>query len=277
MRAILFVVLLLAAGGLGFVAWQSAQPRPTVAAPMAKVRVLVANAPLHPGTLLKDQDLREREFPAEEVPEGAVTAGDQIRSELRGAMLRRYLGPGELLSRDDVLRPRDRGFLAAVLRPGTRAVAIGVDARTGAAGLIFPGDLVDVILTQVFGETEAPAGRRVVAETVLAGVRVIAVDQLITQGAPVPAAQAGPSDQVARTVTLEVRPEQSERIAVAERLGKLVLALRPIEAPDPEDLNRATTTVFGSDVSPALSRNDTPASQRIRVIQGNTVSDVVFR
>ena len=54
----------------------------------------------------------------------------------------------------DVLRPRDRGFLAAVLAPGTRAVSIAVDPVSGVGGLIWPGDRVDVILTQ-----EIPASR----------------------------------------------------------------------------------------------------------------------
>lgn len=280
MRAVLILVLFLMAAGLGYVAYEGMQPREQAAqaaAPVATVRVLVAAAPLHPGTLLKDQDIRERALPPAEVPDGAVTATTEQREELRGAMLRRYLAPGEMLSRDDVLRPRDRGFLAAVLRQGMRAVAIGVDARTGAAGLIFPGDLVDVILTQQFSGPEASVARRVTAETVLTGVRVIAVDQMITQGAPVPSGRAAATEQVARTVTMEVSPEQSERLAVAERLGQLILALRPIDTTTDEQIARPTATVFGADVSPALSSTETPALPRMRVIQGNNVSDVTFR
>jgi pilus assembly protein CpaB len=181
-----------------------------------------------------------------------------------------------MLSREDVLRPRDRGFLAAVLKPGMRAIAIGVDARTGAAGLIFPGDLVDVILTQNFAAGDATTARRVTAETVLTGVRVIAVDQMITQGAPIPSGRAAATEGVARTVTMEVSPEQSERVAVAERLGTLILALRPIDSPD-EQTARPTATTFGGDVSPALSSTESPAAPRMRVIQGNAVNDVTFR
>jgi pilus assembly protein CpaB len=281
MRTVLILVLFLMAAGLGYVAYEGMQPRQPEAAaapaPPPTVRVLVAASPLHPGTLLKDQDIRERALPPNEVPETALPATVEQRDELRGAMLRRYLAPGEMLSREDVLRPRDRGFLAAVLKPGMRAVAIGTDARTGAAGLIFPGDLVDVILTQTFGSADTPVARRVTAETVLTGVRVIAVDQMITQGAPIPSGSARPTQEVARTVTMEVSPEQSERLAVAERLGQLILALRPIDAPEGDQAARPTATVFGADVSPALSSTETPASPRMRVIQGNNVNDVVFR
>jgi len=280
MRSVLILVLFLMAAGLGYVAYEGMQPREApqqAAAPNPTVRVLVAAAPLHPGTLLKDQDIRDRALPPGEVPEGALPATIEQREELRGAMLRRYLAPGEMLAREDVLRPRDRGFLAAVLRPGMRAVAIGTDARTGAAGLIFPGDLVDVILTQNFSAQDASAARRVTAETVLTGVRVIAVDQMITQGAPIPSGSARPTQEVARTVTMEVSPEQSERLAVAERLGQLILALRPIDTPTDDQTARPTATVFGADVSPALSNTEGPAVQRMRVIQGNSVNDVTFR
>ena len=64
-----------------------------------------------------------------------------------------------------------------------RAVTVAVDATTGAAGLIWPGDRVDLILTQTIQEATLPLGRRVAAETVLSDVRVIAIDQQLVQGA----------------------------------------------------------------------------------------------
>ena len=293
LRMLIAAVLLVAALGLGGVAYKALDPTDpgATAAPAGPVRVLVAAQPLQAGTLLKDTDLRERELPPTELPEGAFVVSDDSKAEIRGAMLRRYLDAGGVVMRPDVLRPRDRGFLAAVLTPGSRAVSIGVDAKTGAAGLISPGDLVDVILTQEFQRGDTSAGRRIVAETVLTGIRVIAVDQQIAQGAPAstPAPAAGAS-RVASTVTLQVTPEQSERVAVAERLGRLVLTVRSIDtedmlargaaAPDRAaamEPARAGAVLFGSDVSAALSRDETTAVPRMRVIQGETVSDVIFR
>src|SRR3954453_586768 len=288
LRPLIASVMLVAALGLGWIAYKALNPAvnvAAVAAPAASVRVLGAAQPLQAGTLLKETDLREREFAADAVPDGSFPISEDSRAEVRGAMLRRYLDPGAVLAHADVLRPRDRGFLAAVLGQGTRAVSIGVDAKTGASGLISPGDLVDVILTQEFQRGDTPVGRRVAAETVLTSVRVIAVDQQIAQGAPAAVATpaAGAGTQVAKTVTLQVTPEQAERVAVAERLGWLVLSVRSI---DPEDApNNAASrpllassdapsertvaangtprttgpTVFGSDVSAALSR-DEPAA-----------------
>ena len=65
-----------------------------------------------------------------------------------GAMVRRSLAPNEPILAGDVLNPGDRGFLAAVLGTGMRAVTVGVDPVSGTAGLIWPGDHVDVVLTQ---------------------------------------------------------------------------------------------------------------------------------
>jgi pilus assembly protein CpaB len=277
LRLLAAAILLASAASLGFVAYNGLRPAPvSAAAPPQMVRVLVANGPLPAGTLLKEEDVRERSFSPADLPPNALLASEETRGSLRGAMVRRYVESGDFVSIEDVLRPRDRGFLAAVLRPGTRAVAIGVDAQTGAAGLIFPGDLVDVILTQVFGAADTPAGRRVVAETVLASVRVIAVDQQMTQG-PSAAPSGNRASQAARTVTLELNAEQAERVAVADRLGRLTLALRAIDAPGQEEAPRPTNTVFGSDVSPALSHSATPLVPRMRVIQGETVNELVFR
>ncbi|MFN7001775.1 MAG: Flp pilus assembly protein CpaB, partial [Elioraea tepidiphila] len=169
------------ATGLGILAMQLMQPpqsvpqvarveAPPVVAPAPRVRMLVAARPLSIGTLLKDDDLREMDVSGDSVPDGAFVGGQESLAELRGALLRRFVDPNTPIVRTDVLRPRDRGFLAAVLRPGTRAISIGVDVVTGASGLIWPGDEVDLILTQNLNTgdqgRESP-GRRVVGETIL--------------------------------------------------------------------------------------------------------------
>ncbi len=280
-------VLVLSAGGLG-IAFLTNRPAPTVAVdvatptpvPAAKVAMLVAARPLAAGTLVKDEDFVVREVPAGAQPEGAVLQSEEARTELRGALLRRYLDTGATVVQGDVLRPRDRGFLAAVLRPGGRAIAVGVDAVTGAAGLIWPGDQVDLILTQEMDPASTPVSRRIVGETVLTNVRVIAVDQHFTQGASAGLMTNGGNNQrnVARTVTLEVQPDQAERVAVAERLGRLSLTVRSMElSAEQAPSDAAPTSIFGADVSPALSRSGPALGSRIRVIQGGDSQEVTFR
>lgn len=269
LRTALMAAIVLGFGGLGLVAWiglhlpgKAAVVAQTAPAPPAKTQVLVAAHPLRAGSLLKYDDLQPHEMLVSMVPEGARADTPQNRTELVGSMVRRSLQPQEALLPADMLRPGDHGFLAAVLRPGMRATTVGVDAVSGTAGLIWPGDHVDVILTEVTDDTTLPAARRASAETVLGDVRVIAIDQQLMQGAA-----GSPTDQTtARTVTLEVTEAQAERAAVAARLGHLSLIVRAADAaPDAPETRPATT--WGGDVSPALNQGRS-AGWVMRVYQG---------
>jgi pilus assembly protein CpaB len=286
-RIILIGLIVLAAAGLSLVGMQTllpAQPVRTVVTEIAPiqvpppllVRTLVAARPIAAGSLLRGEDLGVREVPTGDAGEGVLRDTPESRAELAGALVRRYLEAGERITMGDVLRPRDRGFLAAVLRPNMRAITVGVDAVTGTAGLIWPGDRVDLLLTQSLDERVTQLSRRVVGETVLNDVRVIAVDQQLTQGAT--GANASPDGKVARTVTLEVSPEEAERVAVAGQLGRLSLTIRAMDAESAAEPSRRS--VFGGDVSPALSesdRIDRPVGARMRIIQGDDRQEVIFR
>ncbi|MBP0493878.1 Flp pilus assembly protein CpaB [Roseomonas indoligenes] len=277
LRLLVIISLLLSAIGLGALALQMFAPSapPPVAeapapAPPARIRILAAARPLAAGTLIKDADLTVREVAPDATPPGA--APEEARQELQGGLLRRYLESGQIIPRDAVLRPRDRGFLAGVLRPGYRAISVGVDVVTGTAGLIWPGDQVDLILTQELAATDAPLGRRVIGETVLSDLRVIAVDQQFTQGTI--GAEPG-AERVARTVTLEVTGEQAERVAVATRLGRISLTVRAMEAM--QETVAMGGPIFGADVSPALGAGAVSQGARMQVIQGDEKREVVFR
>ena len=135
-------------------------------------------------------------------------------------MVRRPVVAGAALHSDDLLLPGEHGFLAAVLRPGKRATTVAVDAVSGSAGLIWPGDTVDLILTQVIDNANLAPGRRVAAETVLHDARVIAIDQHLA-GGPSP----GVDEKGNRTVTLEVDAADAERVEVAARIGRLSLVV----------------------------------------------------
>jgi pilus assembly protein CpaB len=196
---------------------------------------------------------------------------------MRGGLVRRYIDPGAAILAGDVLRVRDRGFLAAVLEPGMRAASVGVDEVSGVAGLIWPGDRVDVILTQNMDQA-TPAAQRVVSERVLADLRVIAVDQALARdgasmGGPMGGFMGGPmGGHVARTVTLQLSPGDADRLAVAQHLGHVSLVVRAMDQ-DKADAP-LPTSVFSRDVSPAL---DHPAGATVRVIQGDQHNDVTFR
>lgn len=283
LRLVLGMIMLVALaglGGLGMLALRPPAPAPVpVAAPAPpppRVTLLVAARPVAAGSLLKLEDLATRTYVPGEHPDDVLLDAEQVRVELRGAMVRRPLSAGELLRPDDVLRPRDRGFLAAVLGRGMRAMSVGVDAVTGAAGLIWPGDRVDLILTQSFDDEKVPIARRVVGETVLGDVRVIAVDQALAQGADGAVTTEG---RLVRTVTLEVNPDQAEKVAVASRLGRLSLSVRAIEMPEIDVAENPPRPTFAADVSPALRVPD-PAvrgAPTMRVHLGTRVEEMPLR
>jgi len=255
LRLLLAGLLLLTALGLGLVGYQVTRPPVTIRIaaeappPPATLDVLVAARGLPAGALLKEEDITQRSVPTAEVPKGALTNTPEVRGTVKGAMLRRYLDLGGILVANDVLHARDRGFLTAVLTPGTRAVSVGVDAITGNGGLIWPGDRVDLILTQDLTDKDAAPARHSVAETVLSDVRVVAVDQTITQGGVATGDNA--VGRLARTVTLEVTPEQAESAVVAQHLGKITLAIRAVDRAG--DATGHVAAVYGGDVSAALA------------------------
>jgi pilus assembly protein CpaB len=278
MRLVFVGLMLITALALGMIAYQVARPpSPATLAnqapgPPLTYSYLVAAHPLPPGTLERDTDLTIKTVPHEQLPEGAIIDSREGRASLSGALIQHYVEPGAPVLVADVLRPRDRGFLAAVLAPGTRAVSIAVDPVSGVGGLIWPGDRVDVILTQEIPATGTTA-KRVVGETVLSDVRIVAVDQDIVQGG---SPTAGISGRLASTVTVQASEGQAERLTVAGRLGRLSLAIRAIGSM-PTRGGGAPVMVTGEDVSPALSQAGGVPPSRVQVIQGDQHSEMTFR
>ena len=268
LRTLLF--LLMAAGLLGFsaTAWVYMHPAAPVAVEIQKVNVLAAAGTLRAGTLLKPDDLETKEVPEGEVPAVARWVSPQARSDLFGGMVRQTLLAHQMILPADVMRPGDHGFLAAVLTPGKRATSVGVDAVSGTAGLIWPGDHVDLILTQQIDDPAVPIGRRFAGETVLKDVRVIAIDQQLVQGGTSTSAD---TSQQSRTVTLEVSPEDAEKVAVAVRLGRLGLAVRPVDSGKAAGLQDHAVT-YSQDVSSAIGNmhrpSETVAAPSMHVFSG---------
>lgn len=290
LKALLVLMVLMGVGTLGTAAWVALRPPPAPPPPPtplaeapppppapATMRVVVAAQPLRAGALLKPSDIKVVEREAASVPEGARLETASWRQELVGAMIRRFVEPNEPILPDDVLRPGDRGFLAAVLGPDMRAVTVAVDAVTGQAGLIWPGDRVDVLLTQEIRDPGLPPAQRVAGETVLMDVRVIAVDRNLVQGG----SELDPRAQV-RTVTLEVTQRQAEKVMVASRLGRLSLSVRsPTSAwgPATAEIAPAPAVTWGGDVSSALRGPTRPAEAppaTIRVFQGQRTEEFRF-
>jgi pilus assembly protein CpaB len=266
MSAVLrFSLILLAAGILAiaaralFVARQEPAP-----APSPDVQIRVASADLPAGLLLRDSDLSWKAMRPKAVPQGAIIQGTPNAAKLTGAMLRNPLAAGATLLIGNVIQPDAPGFLAAALAPGMRAVSVAIDDVSGNAGLIQPGDHVDMILTQ---KVQRDSRRATVSETVVENVRVIAVGSTFS---PPREANTGenPNGAVnrARTITVEVNPQVAEAVTVASHLGTLSLALRSFATTDRNEPSTGgaivvaqspgasdTRPTWGGDVSRALA------------------------
>jgi pilus assembly protein CpaB len=265
LRVTFFALMALGLLGLGFIGYTTIRPSLGGAddmTPPVIITVLIAKRDLPAGSLLKPADLSTRQMSKAAAPGDATLDSDDERRALFGAMVRRSLAAGEIVHLSDALRPGDHGFLAAVIKGDMRAVTVGVDAISGTAGLIWPGDRVDLILTQTIADSTLPIGRRIVAETVVSNVRVIAIDQRIVEGA---ANSSATPD--ARTITLEVSKLDAQGVQVAVRLGRLSLSVRPADGPDGP---AKTGTTWAADVSPALADDmQTPTiGQVIKVWHG---------
>lgn len=259
---LLIVVALAAAGGTAMFAksWITKQQaafksRPAQIAQAAETRqVLVAKETMEPGRFVRADDLRWVAWPKAGVADGYVVRGEAPKgvkpmasagdapkprgmAVFDGSVVRTRITAGEPVTALKLVQPGERGFLAAVLEPGRRAVSVPIDATTGISGFIFPGDMVDVIFIghlrvedgRAQGAEGSKAKRIDFSETLLSGVRVIAIDQKVESGD----GQA----KIAKTATLQVTPKQAEKVALAIKMGGVSLSLHSLarHSDDPAD------------------------------------------
>ena len=196
---------------------------PEISGPM----ILVATRQLPVGTIIGPDSFRFQPWPTELVEKAYFLKDKTDVNTLVGTVVRYPITAGQPLTQGALVHPDDRGFLAAALGPGMRAVTVKVSQEQGVAGFVFPGDRVDVLLSQEISVKEGsayPDDQLFTAETIVRNVRVLATDQ-----------RYDAEDETGKTpvrtfgsVTLEATPEIAEKIAVAQNMGRLSLALRPL-------------------------------------------------
>lgn len=205
-------------------------------------RVLVAQRSLQPGTIITSDAINFQEWPKNMVNGAYFVDGKTDMNKLLGTVVRFPITAGQPLTTGALVAPGDRGFLAAALGPGMRAVTITVSEKSGVAGFVFPGDHVDLMLTTSvkITQTQTPAGgvtdnRDLYAtETILKNLRVLATDQSTEQ-------ETNNGKTIVHTfhsATLEVTPKIAEKIEVAQQGGSLSLVLRSL-ADNQSDLDHA--------------------------------------
>jgi pilus assembly protein CpaB len=200
------------------------------AAPIGSI--VVATKPLAFGVALTPESITEIPWAATAAPQGAFTTVAALFKDGRRVVLS-PLEPNEPVLRSKISEPGQRASLSSLLEDGKRAVTVRVDDVRGVAGFILPGDLVDVVL---IGENAA-ARRENYSEILLQGLKVLAVDQLASERQEQPI--------VPKAVTLEVTPEQAQKILLATNIGHLSLTLRRSTDAKLADAHRVTENDLG--------------------------------
>jgi pilus assembly protein CpaB len=278
MRARSLLLLTLAVILAGGTAWLThnwlaaqrlAQTAPPEAPPKPAHSVLIARAALKRGQILRPEELIWQVWPDGEIDKNYIERGGPHGPDsFAGWVVRNPIAAGEPIAEEKIIAPGDRGFLAAVLTPGMRAISVPVTVTSGISGFIFPGDRVDLVLSYPVpspGGSQTDEGAKnyehKASQTVLRDVRVIGIDQRL-DGKPGEAV-------VAHTATLEVTPKQGEIIALASEIGKVSLTLRSL-VPAPEESEEETgrrsdsrvaaaaSVTVDSDISPLLPKIPAP-------------------
>ncbi|WP_420431312.1 Flp pilus assembly protein CpaB [Candidatus Poriferisocius sp.] len=241
------------------------------------VEVLAAARNLSAGTLLTANDLTYVPLEAQNVLSShmrkAPADAEQGPPSVIGAVTRVPFLVGMPLTDTGLIQPGQDGFLAAVLRPDRRAITITVNQETSHAGMIAPGDRVDVIFTMQVASDE-PSQLNSFSRTVLEDLRVVAVGRRIQNVNYTTPEDDPPPQDGGTTVTLEVRPPEADQLVLASTRGSLALALRPLG--QAEDTGWRTPVGLNRLLPPPATKAPTPDPVRVQVFRGENREEVLL-
>lgn len=223
LRIIIFTFALIAAGGAALLtssmnARQEAEQAAQQEVPTKDV--LVSVAPISGGEVLTPDRVRWQPLPETAINEQYILREEQpdAISTLSGSFVNRAFAAGEPI-REERLMETNINLLSNKITPGQRAVAVKISAENTAGGFVLPGDRVDVIHTVTTVEESGQTPRNE-SKIIIRNTRVLAIDQT--------AVQSPEGAAVGQTATLELSPEEAERVVAAEASGLLALALRAV-------------------------------------------------
>jgi pilus assembly protein CpaB len=232
---IIVLAIALSAGGIAAYLASGSDNKPLPTEPVVQLQtvdVLVAKSDIGLGQSVNPDDMQWQTWPASTASSSFIRRNDRpdATTQIAGSIARAPFIAGEPIREVKLVKANGSGFMAAILPAGMRAVSTEISPETGAGGFILPNDRVDVILSKREKNQDRPGAAEVVnSEVILANVRVLAIDQA-------PKEKDGQNTVVGKTVTLELKPEQTETLARARQSGTLSLALRSIA-----DLNAVET------------------------------------
>src|SRR6476660_4349439 len=221
---IIVLIIALSAGAVAAYLASGSDNKPAPAeqaVQLQTVDVLVAKADIGLGQALTPNDLQWQSWPASTAGTTFIRRNDRpdATTQLAGSIARAPFIAGEPIREAKLVRADGSGFMAAILPAGMRAVSTEISPETGAGGFILPNDRVDVLLTRrdKNADRAGTGGEVINSEIILSNIRVLAIDQA-------PKEKDGQNSVVGKTVTLELKPEQTETLARARQSGTLSLA-----------------------------------------------------
>lgn len=241
-RLLILSVAVVAAGLAGLLAMQLAGRGGVVTQVQSvverepTVNVLVSSANLAVGSRIDEKTVHWMPWPQDGVAQGFITETEKpdALKELQGAVVRLPIFEGEPIRPEKVADSNSR-ILSALLPAGKRAVATEISVATGAGGFILPNDRVDVIMVRKGQGTD-----KFITENVLNNVRVLAIDQQIQEK------EDGSKAVVGTTATLELTPDQSKVLIVAQQMAdRLSLTLRSVADAQEQDTTAADYLLSG--------------------------------
>jgi pilus assembly protein CpaB len=235
-RIVVLTVAIGAGGIAAYLASGSDSPAPPTApvAQLPTVDVLVAKSDIGLGQVVKPEDMQWQTWPAATASAVFIRRNERpdATTQITGSIARAPFIQGEPIREQKLVKAEGSGFMAAILPSGMRAVSTEISPETGAGGFILPNDRVDVLLTRrdKNADRAGTGGEVINSEIILSNIRVLAIDQA-------PKEKDGQNSVVGKTVTLELKPEQTETLARARQSGTLSLALRSIADVNAKDDN----------------------------------------
>lgn len=196
-----------------------------VAKAVATRRVVAAAVEIPAGTAIGAEHVTIAEWPEASVPQGALVSTDEAVGRVAVIGIQR----GDSITEAKLVpKGGPAGILSYRIPEGHRAMTVGVDKVSGVAGFISPGNMVDVIVTATVGASEP------ISKIFLQNVPILATGRIIEQ-------QQGGEPAEVPTVTLDVTPQDAERLALASAQGRLQLVLR--RAGDKAESSTAGATI----------------------------------
>jgi pilus assembly protein CpaB len=211
--------------------------------------IVVASAPLVFGAQLTAENTAEIPWSMSALPEGAFATKESMLKDGRRMTLA-SISRNEPILRGKITAPNQPATLSSMLGPGKRAVTVRVDDVRGVAGFIQPGDLVDVVLIRTEAEMRSNESY---SDVILQSAKVLAIDQITGERTELPT--------IAKAVTLEVAPEDAQKILLATNIGRLSLILRQPAEASADTVRRVTEQDLGDSPSPPKQTIAPPPAQ----------------